>query len=111
MATEHELMSRYQAAVELLLPLAKQDTSGSVAAAQVLLSTYNAYEFHLNPIDLGLLEPQYIKAAFDVVQIRIILSVEPHTIIDNGDSEFESLWCRWDGLRICNRYKRQVMES
>ncbi|QEW06328.1 DUF7673 family protein [Nitrincola iocasae] len=110
--TQEQLEQRYREAIEVLLPIAMKDTSGGRAAAQVLLSTYNAYQFHLNPLDLGLLDPQSLfNAAFDVLQLRIMLSIEPHEMIENGDDRFLQVWQRWEQLRIQNRYKEAVTNA
>ncbi|MFN3881464.1 MAG: hypothetical protein ACK4L8_08565 [Nitrincola lacisaponensis] len=109
--TQEQLEQRYREAIEVLLPIAMKDTSGGRAAAQVLLSTYNAYEFHLDPLDLGLLDPDHFKAAFTVLQLRNLLSIEPHEMIENGDDRFLQVWQRWEQLRIQNRYKEAVMKG
>jgi hypothetical protein len=103
-----DFTARYRDAVELLLPIANTDTSGGRAAAQVLLSTFNAHEFHLDPTDLNLLDNEPLKAAFEVLQLRVLLSMEPHEVLDDGDARFLQVWARWEGLRICNRYRKEV---
>lgn len=105
--TNDQLIARYRTAVETLLPVAMQDTSGGRAAAQVLLSTFNWHEFHLDPLDLGLLDPPEFKAAFDVLLLRNTLSIEPHTVVENGSNRFLQVWNRWECLRIRNRYNQE----
>jgi len=105
--TQEQMLERYRSAVEALLPIAKTDTSGGRAAAQVLLSTYNCHEFHLDPLDLVMLDPPLIKAAFEVLQLRIILGREPNTLVENGDEQFDQVWQRWEHLRNCNRYRKE----
>lgn len=99
-----QYIERYRLAVEALLPVAMTDTSGGRAAAQVLLSTYNAYEFHLDPTDLCFLDPEHFKAAITVIQLRCALSMEPHTVVESGSDRFSAVWKQWEHLHIQHRY-------
>lgn len=89
----------YQAAIENLMTLAIRDTGGSTAAAQVLLSSYNGYDFQLSIPDLGLLDGGYFNSAIDCIKGRVQLMKEPHEVIDNGNERFRQLWEQWDFLK------------
>lgn len=98
----------YQAAVENLMAIAKQDTSGSRAAAQVLLSAYNGSEFQLDISDLCLLDFPLYACAIAVIRGRVELRIEPHEIISDGGQRFNALWDQWcPSFHIANRSKRE----
>jgi hypothetical protein len=99
-------IEEYRHAVESLVPLALTDTSGGRAAAGVLLSCYNAYEFHLDVTDLCLLDIDRYQAAIQVIRGRIEISKEPHQLIKDGDKIFGRIWHLWEGLKIANRAKK-----
>lgn len=99
-------IDEYAAAVELLAELAQQDTSGSRAAAQVLLSTYNGEEWQLDITDLGVLGSDGYAAAMSVIRGRTELMIEPHTLIENGESYFHRLGDLWQAFHVKNRGKR-----
>lgn len=96
----------YKNAVESLLPIALQDTSGSRAAAQVLLSTYNGHNYHMDLTDFGVLDIEHIESALIVIRGRTFLSVEPHSIIENGSERFAKLENQWPQLHNSCRYSR-----
>jgi hypothetical protein len=98
-------IDEYAAAVELLSGLAQQDTSGSRAAAQVLLSAYNGEEWQLDITDLGVLSSDYYAAALAVIRGRTELMIEPHTLIENGEATFHRLWDLWQTFHVKNRGK------
>jgi hypothetical protein len=97
----------YAHAICKLVPMAKQDTSGSRAAAQVLLGTYNSGEFHCDLVDLALLDEEHFDAAIDVIRGRAQLRREPHELITNGDRHFGLIWERWGHLKISERYSHR----
>lgn len=90
----------YGEAVLRLLKIAKTGTSGARAAAQVLLSAYNGEEWQLDIVDLSLLDRDYYTAALLVIRGRTELSVEPHTLIEDGSRHFGELWDRWERLHV-----------
>lgn len=94
----------YAEAVHRLMPIAMADTSGSRAAAQVLLSAYNGYEFHLDVTDLALLDPRHLACALTVIKGRATLNREPHRVIPGGDEQFLRLWEQWEHLHVDRRY-------
>jgi len=95
----------YIGAIKRLLPLAQSDTSGSRAAAQVLLSAYNGDNWQLDITDLCVLDDDYYQAALLVMHYRRALSEEPHTLITNGDQLFSELQQQWKRYHINNRHK------
>lgn len=98
----------YARAVATLAEVAQHTTSGGRAAAQVLLSTYNGYEFHIDATDLRLLDPRNLRAAITVLQGQADLHMEPQKCLVDGDQVFERLWKRWEHLSISNALRRAV---
>lgn len=98
----------YSEAVESLLSIADGDTSGSRAAAQVLLSTYNGYNYHMDLTDLCVLDLKYIESALVVMRGRTLLSIEPHSVIANGSERFLALEDSWPGLHVHRRYQKHT---
>ena len=94
----------YKNAVESLLKLAMGDTSGSRAAAQVLLSTYNGYNYHMDLTDLCVLDLEYIEQALIVMRGRSLLCAEPHSVIPEGSRRFLALEENWPGLHNSVRH-------
>lgn len=99
-------LEHYAAAITLLMQLAlyHSTTSGARAAAQVLLGTFNAYEFHLDITDLCLLDEDALAAAWIVMRGRVELREEPHECIENGSTLFELLWVKFIHLRNDQRH-------
>lgn len=95
---------QYAEAVRYLARIARQETSGGRAAAQVLLSAYNGYAFHLDVTDLCLLTGRELAAAITVLHGRADLRREPHECLKNGDAVFQQLWSLWEGLQVDNRH-------
>jgi hypothetical protein len=93
----------YRAAVLLLVGVAQNDTSNARVAAQVLLSLYNGYEYHVDLTDLGLLDYKILQAALIAIRGRIFVSVEPHEIIEDGQAIFKRLAQQWTTLHVDNR--------
>jgi len=98
-------IEEYATAVDLLSGIAQQDTSGSRAAAQVLLSAYNGENWQLDITDLGVLSSNYYEAALVVIRGRTELMIEPHTLIENGEAIFDRLWDLWQAFHVKNRGK------
>lgn len=94
----------YRAAINSLIEVAESDTSGGRAAAQVLLSLYNGYEYHMDLVDLGVLDLRNFQQALIAMRGRVILSIEPHQIIQDGAKRFERLAERWAHLNVEKRY-------
>lgn len=98
----------YAAAVDTLLTLAINHTgSGAVTAAQVLLSTYNSYHYHLDVTDLCYLDPTHYRAAMIVIRGRVELKREPHELIGDGDKRFRRLENLWQELHVDRRYAKR----
>ena len=95
----------YSDAVSSLLNVAQGDNSGSRAAAQVLLSTYNGSNFHMDLTDLCVLDLKYVEQALIVLRGRVMLCIEPHQMIDNGKTKFSRLEKQWEHLYVKNRHK------
>jgi GAF domain-containing protein len=94
----------YGDAVAHLVGLAQRDTSGSRAAAQVLLSLYNGYNWHVDLVDLGVLDYQYLQSALIAIRGRMTVHEEPHNMIDNGRDIFLALEKDWQHLHVTQRY-------
>ena len=97
---------QYFKSVSALIKVARLDTSGSRAAAQVLLSAYNGEEWQLDVTDLCCLDPVNMQHAMMVIEGRVCLMREPHEGIDHGDKIFSELCYRWRRLNINNRHLR-----
>lgn len=97
----------YKDAVLRLVKSAKSDTSSSRAAAQVLLSLYNGHYYHTDLTDLCLLDYDLLYAALIAIRGRIIISIEPHEIIENGTNIFIDLTEKWSHLNISIRYAKR----
>jgi len=104
-------LDQYTNSVVNLSKLAQDDTSGSRAAAQVLLSAYNGNEWQLDITDLCLLDHAHYEDAFIVILGRTSLNIEPHTVLDKGSDIFNSLWCQWSYLHVCERGKQQTFTA
>lgn len=94
----------YRDAVLLLVSVAQTDTSNARAAAQVLLSLYNGYEYHVDLTDLGVLDYINLQAALIAIRGRIFVSKEPHDVIENGKKIFAVLADEWAHLHVSKRY-------
>lgn len=98
--------SDYRDAVLRLVTVAQTDTSNARAAAQVLLSLYNGYEYHVDLTDLGVLDYINLQAALIAIRGRIFVSKEPHEVIENGTRIFAVLVDEWSNLHVSNRYEK-----
>ena len=96
--------SDYREAVEALVKLARGDTSGSRAAAQVLLSLYNGTAWHMDLTDLGVLDLTNLQYALIAIRGRVVMMKEPHGMIENGTQIFEELCARWKHMNTWERY-------
>jgi len=99
----------YRDAVSLLVKAAQSDTSCSMVAAQVLLSLYNGYEFHIDLAALGALDYQLLHAALIAIRGRTILLNEPHDVIENGKKIFAVLSDEWAHLHVKHRYQKHYI--
>ena len=102
---QHRTREEYAASVIVLLKLALDDTSGSLTAAQVLLSCYNGYNWQLDVTDLCHLDREYLRHALIVMECRATLWAEPHDLVKNGDEHFTRLQKKWRRYHIRNRWK------
>jgi hypothetical protein len=98
----------YKEAVLRLVRVAQTDTSNASAAAQVLLSLYNGYEYHVDLTEMGVLDYANLQAALIAIRGRIFVSKEPHEVIENGKRIFEVLSDEWSHLHIKNRYQKHL---
>ena len=98
----------YAAAVETLLGFTDRHrgTGGARAAAQVLLSCYNGFDYHLDPNAIrGLSADAHRFAALTVIVQRVLRPEEPHQVAAEGDRRFRVLWRRYeDELQVGHRY-------
>lgn len=97
-------LQEYAEAVLYLANMATQDTSGSRAAAQVILSLYNGFNWHMDLTDFYFLDYKALKYAFLAIRGRLTLHEEPHNVIENGRSLFRQLEEQWQHLHTSNRY-------
>jgi hypothetical protein len=106
--TKADAIAEYKKSVEALLKVARMGTGGSGVAAQVLLSAFNGYDFHLDVVDLGRLDSVYIRHALRVIWGRNIDPwMEPQHVIENGDAVFGALWDNYRRLHVQNRWKSE----
>lgn len=89
----------YRAAIEKLWPCAVVK-EGSPAAALVLLAAHDTTRWGLMLDDLAGLDPSLLRAALVVIQGRLVLGVEPHTLITNGSARFKQLSGLWGYLSL-----------
>ena len=95
----------YTQAVNKLMDVGMRDTGQSGTCAEVLLGLHNGYCFHVNVTNLCGLDLDLFLAALIAIRGRVMLSKEPHTVIDNGEARFKQLWEDWPGLEIKTRYQ------
>ncbi|MBU2708433.1 hypothetical protein KCM76_20740 [Zooshikella marina] len=92
-------------AVQQLAELALGDNGFSAeAAAQVLLSCWRGYDYHISAADLCNLENDYLEAALIVLRSRAQDWSEPQTVIVDGDAVFSLLAKKWKYLKNRERY-------
>lgn len=103
-------LEEYAEGVATLVRLAGDGTSGSRAAAQVLLSAYNGADWQLDITDLCVLDHGHYVAALAVIRGRTEICVEPHELIADGGRHFQRLWEQWSRYHIDNRWKKQCPE-
>lgn len=96
---------RYAEAVARFVQLARQGTSGGRVAAQVLLSAYNGFEFHLDVAGLCSLDARNYQDAITIIRGRYETCREPHTLIPHGGQVFQGLWDSWSHLHVTERGK------
>lgn len=99
----------YAEAVEILLDLAHRwpDKADGRAAAEVLLSAYNGYDFHLAPHEVRSFgERRQRDAALTVIFQCVVSPKEPHQVVPDGDRRFGALRKAFeDELHVRRRYK------
>lgn len=97
----------YGEGVKTLMEYAlNQSGSGAYAAAQVLLSTYNSYNYHMALVDLNSLDQKGFDAAMAVIRGRVESGREPHELLKNGQLLFDELETKWKSLSVQDRYKK-----
>jgi hypothetical protein len=94
----------YKEAVLSLLEATRFGTAVSSAAAQVLLSLYHGGRFHVDLTDFCLFDSLLLDAALKAIRGRVIVSMEPHELIENGTEIFADLAQEWSCLDVSNRY-------
>ena len=101
----------YGEGVKTLMEYAlNQSGSGAYAAAQVLLSTYNSYNYHMALVDLCNLDEQGYEAAMAVIRGRVEQFREPYLMIKNGQELFDRLEERWASLQTRHRYAEKYKD-
>ena len=90
--------TEYADAIIHLALLARHQTDGGAAAAHILLSAYNAFEWSFSAADIARLDDAGLDAALTVLYGRARLG-EPHRFVEvpEGDPErvFLDLWAVW----------------
>ena len=90
--------TEYSEAIIHLASIARHHTGGGSAAARILLSAYNHFEWSFSAGDIARFDDDVLEAALTVLHGRARLG-EPHRFVDvpEGDSErvFLDLWARW----------------
>lgn len=95
---------QYAKSVVSLLKLARSNGGSSTgAAAQVLLSAYNGRNWQVDLTDLCHFGSDHYQDALNVIRGRVELSMEPHSVIADGNSHFRELWDDWYLLHVGNR--------
>lgn len=89
----------YGVAIEKLWPYAVAK-EGSPAAALVLLAAHDTTRWGLMLDDLAGLEPCLLRAALVVIQGRLVLDVDPQSLINNGPARFKQLSELWGYLSL-----------
>lgn len=100
----------YTEAVQFLVSHAKRDTSGSRAAAQLLLSLYNGSNWHMDLSDFCVMDYDMMLKALIAIRGRVLLSKEPHNAIENGSKIFAKLEKDWQHFHVKNRYSSNQMD-
>jgi len=99
-------MEEYGQSLESLISLAQGDSVASKAAAQVVLSIYNGFNWHVDLTDLCELDSNYFQDAIAVIRGRIQLHTEPQHMIGDGSQVFGRLCRKWGSeLRTDTRYQ------
>ena len=101
----------YRDSVIALVKLARGDTSGGRAAAQVLLSLYNGSAWHADLTDLCVLDLQNLQHALIAIRGRVVLGKEPQSLIDSGTQVFEELCDLWKSLNTWERYAAKYRDA
>ena len=94
----------YTKSVLILAKVAQGDTSGSRAAAQVLLSLYDGSNWNMNLTDLCVLDFGLFAQALIAIRGRVTVFEEPHNVIENGSQIFANLEKQWQHLHTSKRY-------
>ena len=103
-------MNDYAKATEALYQCAIEDTGSSRAAAQLLLSAYNGYNWQLDVTDLCLLHGNLKQQALIFIECRLTLRKEPHRVLGSGHKKFSALANQWRRYHIRNRWKQECYE-
>lgn len=88
----------YGEAIIHLASVARHHTGGGEAAARILLSAYNHWEWSFSAGDIARFDDRVMESALIVLHGRARLG-EPHHFVDvpEGDPEtvFRDLWVQW----------------
>ena len=102
-------ITAYTAAVNALLQVAQQPTSGGAIAAQLLLSAYDGSCYHANIGAMRTLDSYNFENAVIVFTGRYDTGLEPHQVISNGSTIFETLKIQWRHLHVENRWQGKLL--
>ncbi len=104
---QYDAEQPYREAVQVLSKMCLvHDGSGAYAAAQVLLSTYNGNNYHVDLTDLCSLDEDNLRHAMAVINGRVCTFREPHNMIENGSKIFDELEEKWGHLSVYKRYEK-----
>ncbi|MAA65045.1 MAG: hypothetical protein CL581_09755 [Alteromonadaceae bacterium] len=81
----------YHKAIELLWSQSAIDDAKASVASRILLGAYDPTNWGITFCDLGSLDYPLLKAALIVIRGRLVLGIEPHTVISNGPARFRQL--------------------
>lgn len=81
----------YHKAIELLWARSMVEDAEESVASRILLGAYDPTHWGLTFSDLGSLDYPLLKAALVVMRGRLVLGIEPHTVISDGTARFHQL--------------------
>ncbi len=98
----------YDAAVRQLYDVARHNTSGGRAAANLLLSVMNSGRFSMDMSDFNVLDQDNFIAAVSVIFWRYVLSVCPSEFLPDG--YFQTLFDNWCDVLPMSKQEQQEQQ-
>ena len=84
-------VGEYHQAIEALWTRAMAETGKHRPASLVLLGAYDPPNWAITFSDLASLDYKLLKAALVVLRGRLVLGIEPHTMMRNGSNRLRQL--------------------